>query len=110
MLGEIHGRLTLGGYVTALDTGAVANPGVAGINQLLQIEVREDFFGKVRARADDTRIDQIVDSASRLEKLACGRFSDNSSIAAGCAPRAKGATFLLPAVSRSVMRGESIGR
>jgi len=31
--------------------------------------------------------------ASQLEKLACGRFSDISSVAAACAARAKGATF-----------------
>jgi hypothetical protein len=28
-----------------------------------------------------------------LEKLACGRFSDSGSVAAGYAPRSKGATF-----------------
>jgi hypothetical protein len=35
-----------------------------------------------------------------LEKPACGRFSDNSFVAAGYAPRAKGAAFAGYAVVR----------
>src|SRR5262249_52124092 len=55
---------TVCGNMPTLYSGAVAYPRIAGFNQLLQIEVRQDLFGKMRACADDTRIDQLVDSVS----------------------------------------------
>jgi hypothetical protein len=44
--------------MTALDARAIANPFVGRFNHLLEIEIRENFLGKMRARSGDARIDQ----------------------------------------------------
>ena len=51
MLRQVDGGLTVGGDVAPLDARASPDPLIGGIHGLLEIEVRDDLFRQVGARA-----------------------------------------------------------
>src|SRR6202165_4401645 len=68
---QIERRLALRGDVAALDAGAAANPLIGGVDHLLQIEVGDHLLRQIRARAGDTRVNQLAAPSARSACAMC---------------------------------------
>ena len=60
MLGHVHVGFGIADDVSALDTRALADPGIAGIHALREIEVRDNLRRQITAGTDNPRVHACV--------------------------------------------------